>query len=171
MNKKIFNRERFSTGFTLMEALVYVVILSVIMAILSIFLVWLIQSTNKLKTMREALYNARRPIEIITHEIKEANDIAPSSTATYLSLEKEDGIYVDFYLATSTLYQKKGLEDPIALTSERVEVKNLEFKQVISGTTTPSVRISFIIDYKKPANRPEYQSSVNVISTVSLRNY
>lgn len=170
-HKKNLSEQRGLQGFSLMEILVYIGVLSIIVLVLSFYIVWSIHSTNKLKTMREVFFNARRPIELMTHEIREAKSISPTSTATHLSLEKIDGSYIDFYLASSTLYQQIGSEAEMALTSNNVEVKNLEFKTITTGTTTPSVKISFTVDYKNPANRPEYQSSFEATTTASLRSY
>jgi type II secretory pathway pseudopilin PulG len=156
-------------GFTLIEVLVYIGVLLIIVSALSYFMIWSIRSAAKIKTMREVSYNARRAIETMTHGIREAENVSTSSTAASLFLEKTDGTIIDFYLASSTLYHKEGLQNPFALTSDHVEVKNLEFLQV--GSTTPSVRITLRIDYKNPLNLPQYQSWINVTSTASLRHY
>lgn len=158
-------------GFTLVEILVYIAVLSIVILAISSFLLWSIQSNNKAKVMRETLDNARRAMEIMTYEIKGAKSISPTSTATYLSLEKKDGSYIDVYLDETTLYRKEESKDPIALTSNKVEVNNLEFTYIATATTTPSVQISLTVNYKNPANRPEYQAAVNLKSTTSLRTY
>jgi type II secretory pathway pseudopilin PulG len=158
-------------AFTLTEVLIYIATLVIILLALSSFIIWSMHSVNKLKTMREVLYNARRPIEIMTHEIREAKSISPASTEAHLSLEKSDGSYTDFYLASSTLYQQTGSEAEMALTSNKVEVKNLEFELVGNDTSTSSVMISFRVDYKNPADLAEYRSSINATSSASLRIY
>ena len=78
--------------------------------------------------------------------------------------------YLDFYLCgpeNKTLCLKKESEDPIALTSERIEITNLGFIYVASS----SVEISFDVNYKNPNNRPEYQASINLKSIGSIRLY
>jgi len=57
------------------------------------------------------------------------------------------------------------------LTSDNVEVKSLEFNQVATTSTIPSIQIVLRVDYKAPTERAEYQASVKLISTVSLRSY
>jgi len=163
---KIFKKD---AGFTLIEILVYIGTLSIILSALSFFIVWSVHSANKAKAMREALYNTRRSIEIMTHEIREAKIISSSSTATHIYLENTTT--TEFYLVASNLYQKTGSLEPVALTSNNVEVKNLEFKQVATATSTPSIQISLTINYKNPVNLPEYGASVNTTSTASLRSY
>lgn len=163
-----------------MEILIYIAVLAVIVLAVSAFLIWSIRSNAKAGAMREVSDNARRVIEMMTHEIREAESIyTPTSISTQLSLETihylpegESSAYIDFYLcgaASTTLCLKKESQDPISLTSDRVEVNNLEF--ILISTTTPSVQINLGINYKNPQNRPEYQASLDIISTVSLRNY
>lgn len=157
-------------GFTLIEILIYVAVLAIITSASFSFILWAIHSNSKVKAMGETLYNARRAMEIMTYEIKKAKSISSSSTATYLCLEND--FTTEFYLCGTTsniLCQKKGLEDPIFLTSDKVEVNNLEFTQI--ATTTPSIQINLKVDYKNPADRSEYRASVNATSTASLRSY
>ena len=159
-------------GFTLIEILIYIGALSVIVVAVVSFVLWSVHSTTKARTMRETLYNARRAMQIMSYEIKIAKSISSSSTANYLALENTTT--TEFYLcgaALTTLCQKKGAESPpISLTSDKVEVTNLEFIQVVSSTT-PSIQINLRVDYKNPGNRPEYQASFNAKSTASLRSY
>ncbi|MBZ9572046.1 type II secretion system protein [Patescibacteria group bacterium] len=169
-------------GFTLMEILVYIAVLSIVIIAISSFLIWSIHSNTKAKVMRETLNNARRVMEMMTYEIKEAKSIyIPTSvfnshpgqlsleTVKYLP-EGEKNTYIDFYLCDTKLCFKKESQASFALTSDSVEIGNLVFSRVVSGET-PSLQVDLKIDYKNPANRPEYQASVNLKSTVSLRNY
>jgi len=169
-------------GFTLMEMLVYIGVLAIIVTAISSFFLWAIRSNTKTKVMRETLDNARRAMEIITYEIKEAKSIyTPTTTSTQLSLETihylpqgEKTTYIDFYLcgtASTTLCLKKEFQNPIALTSERVEVKNLSFTQIATISTIPAVQVNLTIDYKNPTELSEYRASINLSSTASLRSY
>ncbi|HUW71940.1 MAG TPA: type II secretion system protein [Candidatus Humimicrobiaceae bacterium] len=167
-------------GFTLIETLVYIGILAIIVTVIFSFLVWSVRSSTKAKVMRETSDNARRAMEIMTYEIREARTVyTPTTTSTQLSLETlyylptgEDITYIDFYIcATGTqLCLKKEFQNPIALTSDNVEVSNLVFSRVVTGQI-PSVQIELKIDYKNLSGRPEYQASVDLKSAVSLRNY
>ena len=164
--------QRQKTGFTLMEILVYIGVLSIIVVVISSFLLWLSSSTTKARAMREVLDNARRVVEIMTYEIKKAKSVSSTSTATHLFLENATA--TEFYLcgtASTTLCLKKEFESPVNLTSDKVEIKNLTFTQIATATTTPSVQINLKVDYKNPGDIPEYQASVSITSTVSLRNY
>lgn len=165
-------------GFTLMEVLVYVAVLAIIILAISSFFLWAIRSNTKTKALRETLDNTRRVMEIMTYEIKEAKSIyTPTTSPTQLSLETthyspegEKTSYIDFYLCDTQLCLKKESQDPIVLTSDSVEINNLLFTRIVSGEF-PSIQIDLTINYKNPANRPEYQASVHLTSTTSLRGY
>lgn len=172
-------------SFTLTEILIYVAVLSIITLAASSFFLWISRSNIKARAMREVTANGERVIQMITAEIKEAENIyTPTSVfdshpgqlsleATKYLPEGESTTYIDFYLCGSDgtrLCFKKESQDPIALTSEKVEVNNLVFNQIITSGA-PSVQINLKIDYKSPANKPEYQASFDTISTVSLRSY
>jgi len=169
-------------SFTLIEILVYIGVLGIVIMVVSSFLIWSIHSNTKAKVMRETLDNARRAMEIMNYEIKEAKSIyTPTSnlgshpgqlsleTIHYLP-EGEKTSYIDFYLCRTQLCLKKESQNPIALTSDSVEVNNLVFTQIVTGQI-PSIQIDLKIDYKNPTNRPEYQASVNLTSITSLRSY
>ncbi len=157
-----------------MEILVYLAVLVMLISAVLTFLVWAIKSNTKVKVMREISDAGRRVMEIMTYEIREAESVyTPTSAATQLSLETlhylspgENAEYLDFYLCEgTTLCLKKESENPIVLTPDNIEVSHLEFIQI----ATSSVQINLEINYKNPQNRSEYQASISLISTASLR--
>lgn len=170
-------------GFTLMEALIYIGVLAIIISAVSSFFLWITRSNTKVRAMRETLDSARQAMEIMSHEIKEAKSIYTptsifSTSTSQISLETtkylpegENRTYVDFFLCEKRLCLKKEGQNPITLTLDNVEVKSLEFNQVATTSTIPSIQIVLRVDYKAPAERAEYQASVKLISTVSLRSY
>ena len=170
-------------GFTLMEILIYVGVLAIVILTISSFFLWITRSNAKAKAMRETLENAKRAMEIMTSEIREAESIYTptsvfSTSSGQISLETkkylpegEETSYIDFYLCENRLCLKKEGENPIALTSDSVEIKNLEFNLITTTSTLPSIQINLKVDYKNPQNRPELIASVILNSTVSLRSY
>lgn len=168
-----------SEAFTLVEILVYVAVLVVIISVIFSFFLWASYSSNKTKASKEVLNSSRRAMEIMSFEIRGAKSIyIPTSDMTQLSLktgrylpEGENSSYIDFYLCDGRLCLKKETQNPVALTSDKVEITNLEFALISATSTAPSVQISLEIDYKNPQDRMEYQASINTTSTVSLRNY
>ena len=165
-------------AFTLVEILVYIGIFFLVITIIISFVFWLVHSNTKLKVMRETLDNANRVMKIITYEVKEAKSIyTPTTSSDQLSLETtnylpegEETAYIDFYLCDSALCFKKESQDPVVLTSDSVEITKLIFTRIVSGQAD-SIQIDLTVNYKNPANRPEYRASVDLTSTVSLRAY
>ena len=169
-------------SFTLIETLFYISLLVSVLFVMSSFLIWTTRASNKSRVMGETADNARRAMEIITHEIREAESIyVPTSIFTLhpgqLSLETlkyvptdEKNTYIDFYLSDGKLCLKKEAQDPICLTSERIEIKNLIFRQV-SVNQIPSIEIDLSVDYRNPLGTPEYGASVNLRSVASPRSY
>lgn len=178
---KIFlsKKEKKGIGFTLIELLIYVSVLTLIVLAASSLFLSTIKSNRRAKAARETVNNTRRAVEVMTHEIREAKSIYTptsvlSSSNGQLSLETtkycpegEITTYIDFYLCEQRLCLKKESQNPIAITSDKVEIENLEFYQV----ATSSIQISLKVNYKSLSTRPEDQFSINTTSTVSLRVY
>ena len=170
---------KMNLGFTLMEALVYTAVLCVIMTVIISFLFWAMRSNNKSGAMREVLDNVQKITDVMSYEIKEAKGIYdPTTTSTQLSLETvkylsdgEESSYIDFYSASSTVFLKKESQPPIALNTDKVELKNLVFTIISATDTYPSVRINLSLSYKNPNNRQDLAAELAVTTTVSMRNY
>ena len=153
-------------GLTLVEVVVFVAVFSIILLVVVSSLFWMSSSGFKTKADREAGENARRVLEIMNYEIRGAKSIyTPTTTSNQLSLETsrylsvgENGTFVDFFLCGSAICFKKESQNPISLTSDSVQVTNLQFSQVLNGTI-PSIKINLTV------------SSVTLTSTASLRNY
>jgi len=170
---------KFQSSFTLLEILVYIGVFSIVMGVLISFIIWVINSNIKAQAIRETSDNAREVLETMVYEIRTAKSVyIPTTTSTQLSLETlnylpdgESFTYIDFFLCGTQICLKKESQIPIALTSDKVEIKDLNFTLIGNVTSTPSVQIALKADYKNPQNRPEYQASVNVTTTASLRSY
>ena len=170
-------------GFTLIEILIYAAVLAIIVSAVSLYFIWVTRSNAKTKAMKETLNSAEMAMEIITYEIKEAESIyTPTSlfdtqtgqlslkTKKYLP-EGEIISYIDFYLCGDQLCLKKESQNPISITSNRVKLTKLELRRLVDTSTTPSIQINLKVDYKTPAEKPEYQASIELTSAASLRIY
>lgn len=172
----IFNNK--NKGFSILELLVSVAIFSVILLIVISFFFSINASNSKTKADREAVENARVVLERITYEIMSAKSIYTSTTTSnQLSLETnkylpqdENYTFIDFFVCGSAICLKKESQNLIALTSDSVQVANLTFSQILNGVR-PSIKINLTINYINPSNDANSNSSVTLISTVSLRKY
>ncbi len=163
-------------GFTVVELIIYITILSLILLLCSSFIFYFTQSNAQTKGDREALENTRRALEEITYEISGAKGIyTPTTTANQLSLETsryvpigENTSYVDFFICGTRICLKKELQNPIFLTSDTVQISNLTFTQIsINGSS--SIKTNITMNYKNMFNN--LSQSVNLTSTASLRSY
>lgn len=175
MKNKRFSKK----GFTLLETLTYVAILIIIIAIVSPLFLWVSRLNTKEKAMREVLDGARRAMEKMAYETREAEGIYfPTDSSNQLSLETkkylpagEETTYIDFYLCEDQLCFKKESQDPIVLTSDKIVIDDLSFTRVSTNLDIPSVQIDLSVSYKNPDDRSESRASIDLVSTVSVRSY
>jgi len=159
-------------GFTLIEALVYVIIFFLLITVIIAFVFWFIHSSAKAKVVRETLNTSQWVMHVMSQEIRESESVyTPTSNGTQLSLETtrflpegEENTFVDFYLCDNRLCMKRESQNPIYLTPENIEVNNLSFSY-----TETSVYIEIGINYRNPSNRPELDSFIDLRLTTSLR--
>jgi len=169
-------------GFTLLEMLVYVAILSLVVAMVLGLFLWVVRAQTRVAAAKEVVESARAALTILENEIKEAQSIytptSSSSTSPQISFETkrnppagEDSTYVDFFLCETRLCVKRESQSPLALTSENILIQNLSFEHIQTGSSTPSVQVVFDAVYDNPGNRPELQVQLHVQTTVSQRSY
>ncbi|MCX6720506.1 MAG: type II secretion system protein [Candidatus Staskawiczbacteria bacterium] len=153
-------------GFSLLELLLSITIMIIVMGAVVTFFLSMNASNSMTTAKREATQNAQRALDAITYEIRSAKSIyVPTTTASQLSLETskyipvgETDTYIDFFLCGTAVCLRKEGQDPVAITSDSVQVTNLTFSQISTGTT-PSVSVSMTV------------GSVTLTSTASIRSY
>lgn len=161
-------------GFSLLELLISMAILSIIIPAIVLFFLSMNASNLKTTADREVIENATRALDVMTYEIRSAMSIyTPTTTASQLSLETsrystagEGSTYIDFFMCGSAVCMKKENQDAIALTSDSVKVTGLTFLQVLTGSIS-SVQVNLIIN----SGSGSTASLLNLVSTASLRNY
>lgn len=133
-------------GFTLIETVFYVSIVTIVTSILLLTVLNNLTAYNKSESQQNMFQNAHDALEMIISEVRYAKSIyAPTSVldndAGQLSLETavdvpagETTTFVDFYLDNGVIYQKKEGETAAALTSDRVFITRLRFSDLVSGT-------------------------------------
>lgn len=168
-------------GYTLVELLLYVAVVTLIIAAISVLLLWGIRLRAKTQVQEEVLKQAERAMAVMLREIREAQSVyAPTSafaTSTgQLSLqtlrhipEGEGSGYIDFFLCGTRICIKKESQNPAAITSENVLLDSLVFDFIGGETDFPSLRISMTAQYSTQSQRPEYQAVVTLRSSAALR--
>jgi len=169
-------------GFTLIEMLIYVAIVTLIVSAIVFFGVWAIQVGAKTKANTETLGNARRAMDIMTYEIRRAASVyTPTSNFDIdpgqISLEQasstgsnENFNFIDFFICGQALCLKREDASAIALTNNSVRVTSLIFNQRLNAMGTPSIRISLTVA-SASSTRPENTSIINLTTAANLRSY
>lgn len=164
-------------GFTLVEMVVYVGILTLVILLVTSFMFYLHYANSQTQGDREVLESARRALENMVYEVNGARSIyTPTTTASQLSLETlryipagESTTYIDFFICDTTrLCLKKESQNPIYLTPDSVNITSLAIAQ-INANNSPSVKITLAMTFKNPTNN--LIQSVSLTQVASLRNY
>jgi len=165
-------------GFTLIEMMVYVVLVILLTATVVNLLLWTLDTGDKTEGEKKVVAAQRQAFRTLGFWIREAKDIySPTSSSTQLSLvttrglpPEEDVTYVDFYKCGSRLCMKKEFADPSLVTTDAVELEKINF-ETIGPASHPSVRVGLRLKYKgKPGNTSDRAVS-SATTTLSLREY
>ena len=166
-------------AFTLVEILVYAAILGVILTGLAGMFSWASSIRTKTEALTETSSEAAKVMERMSFEIRQAESInftqsVFDSDNGRLSLQTKNYSQteeiLDFYLCSAKLCFKKGVDDPVFLTSDNLEISVLRFSR-LGSDNNPSLEISLNLAFKNPQNRSEKKALVDLKSAVSLRAY
>ena len=141
MLKKIKNKK---SGFSLIESLIYIAILSTMAAIVVSTLLITARSYNGLKKSRNINNSAITSLERMTRDIKSANDIVITESAFDIHpgrlTVQSSATSTEFYLDNGALKVKENSIDTGSLTHTGVLVDSLIFKMFDNGISK-AVRI------------------------------
>lgn len=165
----------------MIEMLVYTALLGAVSASVFSFVIWSMQTAAKAKAMREVTAQADRLIRQAADAVQGAESIyAPTSVFGsddgQLSLEiAQEGVsgepflFSDIYLCGSRACRKDEGADPAALTSDRVSVDALRFDPAGPAEDPRSVRMQVTVSFVSPSDRPQFQSSLSVTTSATIR--
>lgn len=161
-------------AFTLIEAIVYVAIFSVLVTAVGSLVLWTIRANAKARAVRETADNVRRALDVISREVRQARGVyAPTVAADQMSLETtvlpagEVTSFVDLYRCGTRLCIKREGAAAEAFTSQTVEVTDVRFRAIAS--TTPAVQAALTVRYANPQNRVEYRATMSATTTTTVR--
>jgi len=175
--------QSFNKGFTLIEMVIYIAIVTVVVGIVVMFGFAAIRTGAKVKTNAEVLDNSRRAMETIIYEIKKSRSVYTPTSAFdtdpgQLSLEQatttpvdETATFVDFFKCGDSLCLRREGSNPMNLTNDRVKVIGLVFTQLSNSSSRPSVQIRLRLESVNASLVPDYSSSIDLTSTAILRGY
>lgn len=160
-------------GYTLIELLLYVVVISTLLTSITYFFGITIEARAKNQTIAEVNDQGAAAMDYITQTIRNASSIttpvAAGSGAT-LTLVVPTGSLSPtiFDLSGTTLRVKEGAGAAIALTSTDVRMTGLTFKNLTRPSTPGHVQVSFTLSHTNPNNRNEYDYQKTFISSAEV---
>lgn len=171
---ELLPRNKSKRGFTLIEVIIYAIVVTLILIVVINFTWTIIQGQRKNTSHQEVEQNGHLLLEIISRNIRSAQainspTIGNSGEALSLSMSEAEKNPTIFDLSDGVLRIKQGLSGPFNLTTNQVEIKNLSFIN-LSRTDQPQViKIFFTLAYKNPSGQFEYRAEADFTTTITLR--
>jgi len=171
------------SGFSIIELIIYVAVLSVIAAVFVSSLSQISFGWTRSKVESEVQQNLRFAMENISQSARIASAITfpavgTSGTSTTMIVNGQTVQYFATTTATSTILQKKvGADAAGNITSDIVKVSHLNFKTLENNATTTgnvvkatatTTQFSMTIDYN--SNSAQFSYSQSATSTEKLKN-
>lgn len=165
------------TGFTLLEIIIYMGLLSMIVVFIINSLVQVGGTYNRLRAEREVVSNARRLFESVNKTIAESKEVYdPTSRfnqdAGQLSLisaasttPEHTSSFIDFWIDNGLFMIRREGSQAIILSSPSVRVQKFKVEKIMQGLGRESVKIILGVEYM----HPNYAASTTLNSTTALR--
>ena len=162
------------SGFTLVEILLYISIISVMLGVISIFMFSILQSQAKFKTISEVEQQGVQIMQVITQTIRNSKGItAPTqgNSGSSLTLEFIDSAKnpTVINLTGTNIQIKEGTGPITVLNNSKIAASELSFSNLSRINTPGIVKFEFNLNYINPSVRNEYEYSKTFYGTASLR--
>lgn len=160
-------------GYTLIELLLYIVLVGSLLTSLVTFFELTIEARVKTRSITEVNEQGTAAMEYITQTIRNANSItapAAGGTGSSLTVVVPTGALSPtiFSLSGTTLQVKEGTAANIPLTSNEVVISNVTFKNLTSSGTTGIVQVSFTVSRANAGNINEFDYQKTFTSSAEL---
>lgn len=157
------------SGFSLIESLIYITILSVMAVVVVNALVITAKSYSNLKTSRNINNSVVTSLERMTRAIKSADDVvvieSVFDTHPGKLVLQSSATTTEFYLSSGTLRVKENTVDIGPLTQQELSIDNLVFRLLDNGTTKAvRIEMTMSIVYKNTTKTKKFYT------TAVLRN-
>lgn len=173
MNKHALQKNK-KSGFTLVEILLYVSIISVMLTVLSVFMFSVLQSRTKFQTISEVDQQGIQVAQIITQTIRNAKSItvpAQGVSGSSLTLGFDDSAKNPTVFNSNgvNIQIKEGINSIFPLANAKITISGLSFANVSKTNTPGIVKFQFTLTYVNPSGRNEYDYSKTFFGSASLR--
>ena len=161
-------------GFTLLELLLYIAVLSfVLLAMMTLFNL-LIEVRTKNRVQGEVYMQGQLVMYEFNRIIKDSSDISlpsngSSTTSATLSHPTVQKNPIKITLDGSKIFIQEGSSPAIAVTNNSVTVTNLTFRNLTRPNTNGNIQYSFTLSGANGTGRNEFNYSTTFYGGASLR--
>ena len=162
------------SGFTLLEVVLVMAVGSVVLLVVSQLMSLVLGSYAKQQRITEVEQQGSMVLHQILQTVRTSQEIQSPSTgavASSLSLTMRDGGQnpTVYDVANQSVRITEGSASPVVLTSPRVQVSNLVFRNVSRPGTRGSIKVEFTIQPSSSGGQAEYTYSKTMYGAASLR--
>ncbi len=163
-----------SRGFTLVELLLYSIIVGTIVLSMAVLLSLLMQSRVKNQVVAEVEQQGFQVMQLITQTARNAEAVnSPSQGASASSLSLDVVTAANdptvFDLSGNTIRIKEGSATAISLTNSLIIASDLLFENLSYTDTHGTIRIQFTLTHVNSSGRNEYDYVKTFYGTATLR--
>ena len=162
---------KMKSGFTLVELLLYIVIVALVSGLIAQTLISITLAQQKIEVRKIVDENLDFALKKIESEIKKSQEAAVNESGDILTLVLKDASIVEFFVDESGILQKKVEEVDYPITSDKVIVSASNaylFSKIEHLGVKPTIRLMIKIRYK--SDDPKLSSvEIKAQTTVSLR--
>jgi len=164
-----------SSGFTLLELLIYIAILAIITLVIANAFIILNRSRGQVEAKNEVSSNLRFALEKTKRDIVTAKSLVTPAVKNTASSTLELTIASDtikYFASSSLLFRQTNTNAPEQITTAKVKIDSINFKRLenynaVLKKKRVSVEISFTISYNSLSPDWQYGSSDKTTAEVS----
>ncbi len=174
-------RKKRCAGFTLIEMLVYVGIVSIVITIVIPFMFSVSRTYAKFRTEQVVVQNSKVALDTMIRDIKSGTGIySPTSVFNanpgQLSLDTritpptdETSTYLDYYVDGGRLYRKAEGASAMPITSDRVTVSQFIVRRYNTTATSDFIQLVVTLVYNSQSQNPEFRVSRTFTTGAAIR--
>lgn len=171
--QKTKKKRGFMSGFSLLELLIYLTILSILVVVISNTFISLSRGNGQSQAKSEVNSAIRFATELLRQDLKNASVIStpasPSSSGT-LTLTRS-GVTIVYDVSGGSLRRKEGVADPTNITNSNIFVSTPTFTRIentnsVFNTANITIKINMTFGYNSTS--PDWAYSTSLQTTVNL---
>ena len=174
MKQNIKHLQKRTSGFTLVELLLYVALSGTVLFATTLFLSYLLESRIKNQTIAEVDTQGLQIMQLITQTIRNSTGIispATTTNATIIALNTinlaNNPTYFDF--ANRSIRIKEGAGATTTLNNTRVIISNVAFSNLSRINTDGTIRIHFTLSATSSSSQYQSTYSKDFSDSATLR--